>query len=164
MFRRADQLIADERPAIVAAYDRAVAHAQSREIAAENPPRRQIEQAAAIQKTKLEAGLNVLGYRDSYVPVQRPATLLALAERRIEAASAAAQRFELFESKADDIQDKLRQLEFEQDIKAKELAVADQQLAKAKEQVAIVDTQIEKSRPSWTTSRPSRWPRSVARC
>lgn len=144
LFRQAGQPSAAEHTAIAAAYDRAVAHAQSRAIAAENPLRRQIEQAAAIQRAKLDAGLNVLGYRDSYVPVQRPATLLALAERRLDAASEAAQRYELFKSKAEAIQDQLRQLDFERDIKAKELAIADLQLAKAEEQVTIVDTQSDK--------------------
>jgi hypothetical protein len=144
LFRRAGIADAATSAAIAAAYERAVAHAQSRAIAAENPVRRQIEQVAAIQRAKLDAGLNVLGYRDSYVPVQRPAALLALAERRIEAASEAAQRYELFKSKAEAIQDQLRQLDFEQDIKAKELAVANLQLAKAEEQVTIVDTQIDK--------------------
>jgi hypothetical protein len=144
LFRRSRQPDAATRTAIAAACDRAVEQARSRAIAADNPLRQQIEQAAAIQREKLDAGLNVLGYRDSYIPVQRPAVLQALAERRIETAGEAAQKYELFKSKAEAIQDQLRQLDFERDIKAKEAAIADLQVSKAEEQVTIVDTQIDK--------------------
>jgi hypothetical protein len=144
LFRKAKQPDADGRAAIAAAYDRAVAQAQSRGVAADNPVRQQIEQSAAAQRAKLEAGLNVLGYRDSYVPVLRPATLHALAERRIEAAGDAVQKYELFKSKAEAIQDQLLQLDFERDIKAKELAIADVQIARAEDQVTIAETQLDK--------------------
>ncbi len=130
------------RDAIRAAYDHAIAEVASLGISSENPWRLQVEQYAAMQKGKLDAGMNVLGYRDGYVPILRPATLQALAERRIQAASEAAQRFEAFKSKADQIQDTLRELDFQADIKQIELAIADEQIAKANDQVDIADRQV----------------------
>jgi hypothetical protein len=144
LFRKSGGPDESGRAHITASYNAAVSMAASNAISPENPRRRQIEQYAAMQQAKLDAGLNFLGYRDSYAPILRPATLQALAERRIQAAAEAVQKFEFFKSKADQIQDQLRELDFQRDVKAIELAIADEQIAKVNDQVAIASTQIEK--------------------
>ncbi len=131
------------RDAIRAAYNAAIQIVGTRQIAPENPLRQQVEQYGALQKAKLDGGMNILGYRDGYLPILRPATLQALAERRIQAASEAAQKFEGFKARADQIQDQLADLDFQTDVKQIELAISDEQIAKAEDQVEIADRQIE---------------------
>lgn len=143
LFRRFRNPDGSARGRIRDAYNAAVRGVTRSAISPENPLRQQIEQYAAMQTAKLDAELNFLGYRDSYVPILRPATLQALAESRIQAAQEAAQKFEFFKSKADQMQDQLREVDFQTRIKQEELAIVDAEIAKANLQVDIADKQIE---------------------
>lgn len=143
LFRKFRQPDPEIRTIIRAAYNSAINLARSGSISPENPARQQIEQYAAMQMAKLDAELNVLGYRDSYVPILKPATLQAMAERRIQAAAEAAQKFEAFKSRADQIQDQLSDLDFQREIKAIELAIADEQITTAEARVTIATEQVK---------------------
>lgn len=146
LFRRSRVPDAAARAAIRAAYDTAAALVSGHDIAPENPLRRHVEDTAAARIAMLDAGQNVLGLREHVVPILRPAALRALAERRLAAAREAVDRFETFKLRADQIQDALRDLDFQQDIKARELEINATQVGKAREQIAIVETQIEQIR------------------
>lgn len=132
-----------DRSIAAASYGRAVAVVRDNGVAEGDPRRQHIEEHAAVQQAKLEAGLTFIGYRDSYVPILRPETLLGLAERRIARAEDAIGRFELFTSKAEQIQDKLADLRFDADIKEIEEDIAQEQLARARDQRGIADTRID---------------------
>lgn len=121
----------------------AVVSAARHSISTENPLRQQVERYAALQVEKLDGRLNFLGYRDDYVPVLRPSTLQALAERRVAAAAEMVQKFDMFKSRADQLMDQLGDLDFQQDVKAKELAIADEQVAKARSTADIAARQVE---------------------
>jgi hypothetical protein len=144
LYRRQGQSIdAAASQAIKETYESAVAVLARVNISAGNPLRQQIEKYVAQQLAKLAGHLNFLGYLPTYVPILRPAALQTLAERRIDAAAAAASRFEMFKARADQLQDQLQDLDVQREIKDKELAIADQQLGKARDQVGIADRQVE---------------------
>ncbi|MER6144671.1 hypothetical protein ABT174_32265, partial [Streptomyces sparsogenes] len=139
-FRAPDDAVRDQ---IRAAYAEAARQAGSNQISSGNPLRQQVEGHAAMQREKLDAGFNFLGYRDGYVPILRPATLQGLAEHRIQTAADAVQKFELFRSRADQIQDQLRDLDFERDVKEVEGAIAQEHIGKANDQLRIAGQRID---------------------
>jgi hypothetical protein len=144
LYRRQGQAVdAAAGAAIKDAYEGAVRVLSRVNISAGNPLRQQIEKYVEQQLAKLAAHLNFLGYQPGYVPILRPAALQALAERRIDAAAAAASRFEMFKGHADQIQDQLQELDVQREIKEKELAIEDEQLGKARDQVDIADRQVQ---------------------
>jgi hypothetical protein len=126
-----------------AAYEAGMRLVQASGISPDNPRRQQIERYATVQIGKLDAGLNFIGYRDSYVPIIKPEVLQGLADRRIARATEAIEKFELFKSKAEQIQDQLADLEFEEDVKVTNDEIAVQRFANATDQKRISDKRVE---------------------
>jgi hypothetical protein len=125
-----------------AAYVDGMRLVQDSGIAPDNPRRQQIERYAAVQIGKLDAGLNFIGYRDSYVPIIKPEVLQGLAERRIARATAAIEKFEFFTSKADQLQDEIDRLDFEGEIKAIDNEITAQRVANANDKKRIASERI----------------------
>jgi hypothetical protein len=137
LFRRAvapdDARRADARREYAAAIGRLDEHG----VATDNPLRVQIEQQAQMQIAKLDSGFNVLGYNDGYVPILRGEVLKGAARLRLEEADSAVKQYVAFKNTAQEIQDHLRDLDFQSDVKAKELAVLDNEIANAEDQADI---------------------------
>jgi hypothetical protein len=125
------------------AFVAAVNLVQTGGISPDNPRRQQIERYATVQIGKLDAGLNFIGYRDSYVPIIKPDVLKDLAKERIAQAQAAIDKFELFKSKADQVMGQLKDLDFDQEIKGINNTIALNQIAKANQQQQIADERLE---------------------
>jgi hypothetical protein len=143
LFRRFRNPDEDTRHKCREPYVAALTLVQTSGISPDNPQRQQIERYATVQIGKLEAGLNFIGYRDNYVPIIKPQVLQDLAERRIARAEKASEKFELFKSKADQIQDQLRDLNFEEEIKAIDHKIAAERVANATDQKSIADKRVE---------------------
>jgi hypothetical protein len=139
-FRNPDEA---ERKQSREAYEASIRVLQSSGMLPDNPSRQQIEQYATIQIGKLDAKLNFIGYRDSYVPILKPAFLQDLAEQRVLRAKEAITKFELFKSKADQIQDQLADLDFDEDIKTIHNQIAAEDVANKNAQKTIAIKRVE---------------------
>jgi hypothetical protein len=91
-FRHRD-LDLNARSAILAEYDQAAALVAIRAVSPFNPLRQKVDATVAAQRLKLESGLNYLGVKDSYVPVQTRQYYLEKANHRLEAAKDAVKHF-----------------------------------------------------------------------
>jgi hypothetical protein len=143
LFRKSRNPDEDTRHKCREQYVAALTLVQTSGISPDNPLRQQIEQYATAQIAKLDAGLNFIGYRDSYVPIIRPEVLRDLAERRIARAAEAIAKFELFKSKADQIQDQLKNLKFDESIKKLDNEIAAERTAKVNDQQRIADNRVD---------------------
>lgn len=117
-------------------------------VSTRHPGRRRIERYADVQLAKLDAGMNFLGYSDSYVPILRPAALLEQADRRITAAADAARQFEDFQATANQIREQLAQLNFDRDIKQVEEQIVDKQIDTANDRERIASTSVQRIQTS----------------
>jgi hypothetical protein len=139
-FRSPDE---ETKKTIRAPYQEAINLMQSSAVSPDNPRRQQIEGYARVQLGKLDAGMNFLGYKDSYVPVVKPEILRDLAAQRIERADQAIEKFRLFTSTAEQIQDQLKDLQFDSEIKAKDNEAAQIRVANANDQVTIANERVD---------------------
>ena len=144
IFRGVDGAGDPDREVAARAYRQAVHVVDAAGVAPENPWRQDIARRSQLQLGKLRAAFNILGYRASYVPVLRPPALQESAERRITAAKDAVTRFETFKSKADQIQDVMRRLDFERDVRQGDLRIADLEVADARNRSGIAGTQVDR--------------------
>jgi hypothetical protein len=140
LFRRVTTRDDERRADAAREYAAAVARLDAHGVAAENPLRVQIEQHAQMQTAKLDSGFNVLGYSDGYVPILRGDVLKAAAQLRLEEADAAVRQYVAFKSSAQEIQDRLRELDFQADVKTKELDILDGEIRNAEDQKEIAAT------------------------
>ncbi|MGH3925800.1 MAG: hypothetical protein ACRDTT_23560, partial [Pseudonocardiaceae bacterium] len=93
-YRSAVRLTARTRRAARTHYDAAVVVLDQHGVRRDDPDRADIARRARRARAQLDAGFNVLGLRDSFVPVQRYSHLLDLASEQIEVCLATAREFE----------------------------------------------------------------------
>lgn len=140
LFRRSFRFSREEREQIVEAYCAALQLTGRPGVT--GPEATQLAGYAEQQLTKVSAGLNFLGYRDSHVPDQSPATLAALAGARIAVATRASDQFERFRTRADQLVDQLAELtqsQLEQEIG---MRIAAEQVANAQERATAADSAV----------------------
>jgi hypothetical protein len=149
-FRKSRAPADEERASITAQYDAAVQLVVAHGVSSLNPLRQQIEAYAQVQKSKLEAGFNVLGFKDSYVPILRPEFLLQKAGERIGAAKDAVRQFIDFRGKANQLDDQEAELllseqigKLTQQIAQERVGVADSQTRLADERIAAIREQLD---------------------
>ena len=143
LFRKFRNPAEAERKQSREAYEASIRVLQSSGMLPDNQSRQQIEQYATIQIGKLDAKLNFIGYRDSYVPILKPAFLRDSAEQRVLRAKEAIAKFELFKSKADQIQNQLADLDFDEDIKTINNQIAAENVANKNAQKTIAVKRVE---------------------
>jgi len=83
-----------EREAITEHFDQALRVLQENDVSSDNPLYRQVEAHARQQKAKLLSGLNWLGLRDSFVPVQTLSTLQGVTQTQIDEARQSSREFQ----------------------------------------------------------------------
>jgi hypothetical protein len=120
-------------------YQAAKALMASSSLPETSPERLKIERYADSQLAKIEANLNVLGLRDSFVPVQRHTFLEALANDQIQKAKTAAQRFMDFHGIVDNLERTENQLR-------SDLRIADASVSIAEGRVNTADLRLEAQR------------------
>lgn len=141
LFRQARNLSDEQRTKVAAMYDAAVSVIQANGVAPENPIRTQIAEYAVMQKAKLAGYFNVLGFRDSFVPVQKHTFLEQQAKERIAAASAAAKSYLSYLATANAKED--LELELTEALKTAQATVqiARQRSRIALERINLINTQ-----------------------
>jgi hypothetical protein len=150
IFRSSPTPDADTRTRAAHEYDEAVALLTENGVAPDNPQRAQIEAHAQLQKDRLAAGLNFLGLRAAFVPVQRFTKLQADADAELTAAGASARElldfFENAERLIGEEMDLKHQEKLEQtanEIAAKQVANASLEVGKISEQIRLISDQEE---------------------
>ena len=135
--RAPDQATRDQ---ITSSYAQAVAVVAANEVSASNPLRRHIERHAAAQEAKLDAGFNVLGFKDGYVPILQADYLRERALERIALAETATQRYLNFRQEANRLDDQEAQARLEADVADIASAIADERVMVASEQRRLAST------------------------
>jgi hypothetical protein len=125
------------------AYGSAIAVVEGHGVSSDNPAHGQIVGVARNRLDMIDAGINFLGLRDSFVPVQRHQFLLGLTNDHIAAARDAVQKFVTYQEKADDLTAAEQQTQFELDIARTGVDIAVDRVSIADQQVARVGIQIE---------------------
>ncbi|GAA1783711.1 hypothetical protein GCM10009712_33790 [Pseudarthrobacter sulfonivorans] len=120
-------------------YDAAMAVVRDAGVSGANPLAAEITSRSKLQLIKLNANLNILGYRDSLVPVQRHTGLQNLALQDIDLARGAVEKAVTFRSRADDLAVESARLKEEEDAAEKTIQIAVQREASARDQVGRVD-------------------------
>jgi hypothetical protein len=142
LFRRSFGLSAEARAEIAKQYVIAIRAVVRSKVPLDNDLRRDIKSYALQQHAKVQHGQNFLGYRDSFVPDRTPATLADLADRRIQAAIRAAERFHFFKTGAEALLADLAEMEQEQLEAEMGLDIARLQVDKAEERVGAAGDTI----------------------
>jgi hypothetical protein len=125
------------------AYSSAIAVVEGPGVSPNNPAHGQIVGVARNRLAMIDAGINFLGLRDSFVPVQRHQFLLGLTNDHIAAARDAVQKFVTYQQKADDLTAAEQETQFELDIARTGVDIALDRASIAGQQVARVGIQIE---------------------
>ena len=134
-----------------AEYDQATAVLGANGVSPLNPLRRRIDATVEAQRLKLDAGLNVFGLKDSYVPVQTARGLLPLVLNRIDDAEKAVGQFIEFRREAERLKGEAAQQVLDEqigglstDIAKERIAIATAQRTVVSERVTAIQDQLDR--------------------
>jgi hypothetical protein len=133
----------DARALARSAYKNAISVVQEHDVSPNNPLYAQIVDYARNRLDMLLAGINFLGLRDSFVPVFRHESLLARTTAHIEKAQRAVEKFEDYQSKADNLEAAEQETRFELDIAREGVTIAMDRQTIAANQVERAMTQLK---------------------
>jgi hypothetical protein len=142
-FRSARRLGNDTKARARSHYEAAVAVVEQQGVSPENPAHAQIVDYARNHISMLAAGINFLGLRDSFVPVQRHQFLLARTNDHVEAARDAVGKFVTYQEKADELQAAEQEIGFELEVARTGIETALDRQSIAAGQVTRTGIQIE---------------------
>jgi hypothetical protein len=140
-FRHRD-LDINARNTILAEYDAAAALVASHGLSPLHPLRLKIDSTVAEQRSKLEAGLNFLGYKDSYVPVQTAQYYFTRASNRLTAAKAARDQFIAFLERATALSAETAQQLLNDQVERVSEAIAQERIGIAADQRTTVSQRV----------------------
>jgi Tc toxin complex TcA C-terminal TcB-binding domain len=142
-FRRTRQLTPEDEQSILTRLDTAISLLDEHGVSPDNPLRTEIASRVDQQKTKLAGHVNVFGFRDSLVPVQRFTFLEEEAGKRLDQAKGAAAKFEEFLTKANEREDLAAELRAELETAEENVTIATTRVAIAVDGIDRATTQFD---------------------
>ena len=142
-YRAARRLDQKGKVAAAADYRAAIDLTRTHKVSFGHPLRKEIVRHAEQQLAKLDAGINFLGVRDSFVPVARFGFLRERIESHQGDAQDAVDRFERYLSRANELEDLSQELALELATAKRGVEIAAQRAANAASRVRQIDNQIE---------------------